>query len=330
MKKKLICPFTKIEIPYLSSYIKVKPREYKVSRKELKYLVYLESFGDIIKKEVFTDFYENKNYSMPMFKQEFGIPYTTTQFLIKYHKCNKRTMKEATKIGATRTKQTNLERYGVDQTFKVPEFDAKRKESFIKRYGVDNPFKEGKCLENIEQIYQDKYGISLREKRSINSKRIWNEKTTEEKEEWINKTVCSDKSQKLSRKSLGKIKSGSSLEKRIGICLLDLGTSITTQFKIQRWSFDFYLPDYNILIEVNGDNIHANPEIFKETDILVPSKLAAKEIWERDKKKIDFAKNEGYSVIVIWQKEMKFLSNKDLLKLIYEKISNSSKNQENH
>ena len=80
------------------------------------------------------------------------------------------------------------------------------------------------------------------------------------------------------------------MEKRIGICLLDLETSITTQFKIQRWSFDFYLPDYNILIEVNGDNIHANPEIFKETDILVPSKLTAKEIWERDKKKIDFAK----------------------------------------
>jgi G:T-mismatch repair DNA endonuclease (very short patch repair protein) len=71
-----------------------------------------------------------------------------------------------------------------------------------------------------------------------------------------------------------------------------------------------YLYDYvydNKIIEYNGDQYHANPNKYGPDDMSHPYRkgkgYTAKDIWEKDKKKIDFAKSRGYEVLVVWDSD---------------------------
>ena len=73
-------------------------------------------------------------------------------------------------------------------------------------------------------------------------------------------------------------------------------------------ALDFYISSLKLCIEFNGDMWHGNPEIYKESDyplknIKSKSYLSAKDIWDNDKKRIDFLKQKGINIIVVWEKE---------------------------
>ena len=72
--------------------------------------------------------------------------------------------------------------------------------------------------------------------------------------------------------------------------------------------YDFLLPETKTIIEVNGDFFHANPNIYCEyDDIPLPSGISkAKDIWNKDQRKIDFAKQKGYNVIIVWEHEINY------------------------
>lgn len=75
-------------------------------------------------------------------------------------------------------------------------------------------------------------------------------------------------------------------------------------------NFDFVILDNKKVIEFNGDKFHANPEIYEKNDI--PLKFigkSAKELWKEDKEKHKTLIENGYSVLVIWEKD--YLKNKD-------------------
>ena len=46
--------------------------------------------------------------------------------------------------------------------------------------------------------------------------------------------------------------------------LIELGIKYETQKIVGKKIFDFYLPDYNMIVEVDGDYYHANPLLFEE------------------------------------------------------------------
>ena len=58
------------------------------------------------------------------------------------------------------------------------------------------------------------------------------------------------------------------------------------------------------IIEYNGDFWHANPKIY-ESNYNFNNEICASDVWERDKKKIDFAKKLGYDVFIVWDNEYK-------------------------
>lgn len=60
-----------------------------------------------------------------------------------------------------------------------------------------------------------------------------------------------------------------------------------------------------IIIEINGDYVHANPKKFKPDDIikLPNSKYTAAEKWESDNQKINALTSMGYKVITIWESD---------------------------
>lgn len=310
------CPFTKRVISdknQIGSYLRWESKKRDLGINELRELVFIETFGDICTEIKFKEYYEIRLYSLPDFLSEFGMRFKVTLTLIDWYGCKKRTHSESCVLAAIKTKETNIKRYGVDHTFKVPEFQKKREQTYIDKYGVDNPFKMKNFSKKVEKSYIEKYGMTISEYRSVKGKEVWSEKTEEEQREWIKK--CS--------------RSISSLEKRIWSILSDKGIKFETQKKIKRFVFDVFLSELNILIEVNGTIFHADPKIYIENDIMPITDRIAKDIWAKDKEKLDDAVSMGYKVIVIWENEMRSKSDECVFDIIYERIIEANKNKVN-
>lgn len=59
------------------------------------------------------------------------------------------------------------------------------------------------------------------------------------------------------------------------------------------------------IIEYNGDFWHCNPELYNESYFNKVKQKNAKDIWEYDRIKLDYMKNKGYDILVIWEKDFK-------------------------
>ena len=100
--------------------------------------------------------------------------------------------------------------------------------------------------------------------------------------------------------------------KMVSDWLNDMGVAHTHEFyipdtkKIKLYLYDIRIGDTNLLIEVNGDYWHANPSVYKASDLvgMKDSKKTASDVWERDRKKLDFARELGYEVLVLWERDI--------------------------
>lgn len=92
----------------------------------------------------------------------------------------------------------------------------------------------------------------------------------------------------------------SKLESIFHTFLLSIGIQVETQFQIDWKFYDFKVKDKNILIEMDGDYFHANPEVIKK-----PLNTMQKKAIINDKKKDFLAKQNGYTLIRIWENDFK-------------------------
>jgi G:T-mismatch repair DNA endonuclease (very short patch repair protein) len=106
----------------------------------------------------------------------------------------------------------------------------------------------------------------------------------------------------------------SNLESQIYNLLVADVPDIQMQYSIEDiYVYDFCLPSSKKIIEVNGTYWHADPRVYSENDAV--HDVLAKKIWNRDKKKLGYAKHAGYDVLVVW--ELDFCKSKqDTLNLI--------------
>jgi len=75
---------------------------------------------------------------------------------------------------------------------------------------------------------------------------------------------------------------------------------------INFYSCDFCIENIKVIIEFYGDLWHANPIKFNENDFPLKGfniSIQALDIWKKDKKRLDFLRNIGYEVLVIWEKD---------------------------
>jgi hypothetical protein len=75
-----------------------------------------------------------------------------------------------------------------------------------------------------------------------------------------------------------------------------------------RFDYNAYYPDFKIelkkiIIECYGTFWHADPRLFSP-DHVVMSNVLAKDIWEKDQKRINNLKSLGYNIIVIWEQDI--------------------------
>lgn len=117
--------------------------------------------------------------------------------------------------------------------------------------------------------------------------------------------IISDLSRKRGIKGLQSMKSGCSLlEQQVADSLTKRNIKFTRQYQIDnRFSYDFYLHDFNVIIEVNGTYWHADPRIFSHDDIInYPyGSICAGKKWKKDEIKNTYAVKKGYIVEVIWE-----------------------------
>lgn len=140
--------------------------------------------------------------------------------------------------------------------------------------------------------------------------RVWSAR----QEKWL-KTLDSKTDEEkaaINKKKLPKIGMSSKQEKLLANLIKSTGIDIETQFVIRRTddSKRYYAYDImynNRIIEYNGDLWHANPSVYKEEDVpRFPSNTKpAKEIWERDRKKLLLAEQNDYEVHVVWESQFK-------------------------
>jgi len=74
------------------------------------------------------------------------------------------------------------------------------------------------------------------------------------------------------------------------------------------WLYDFTDLENKKIIEFHGDMFHGNPKKYKATDYPHPFRntITAQEMWNKDKRKLDVAIEEGFEVLVIWDSEYRW------------------------
>jgi G:T-mismatch repair DNA endonuclease (very short patch repair protein) len=83
--------------------------------------------------------------------------------------------------------------------------------------------------------------------------------------------------------------------------LKDLSLEYVKQYEVGRMTLDFYLPDFNLAIEVNGDFWHCNPDIYGKTK---PIHKYHERILAKDKRKLKQLDDLGYEVLIIWENDI--------------------------
>lgn len=90
---------------------------------------------------------------------------------------------------------------------------------------------------------------------------------------------------------------------------------INSDNKYGFFRYDFTDTIKNKMIEYNGDMFHGNPQTYSENDTPNPfvKDKTAKEMWDRDKRKLEIANKNGFEILVIWDSEYR-LNPTDIIK----------------
>lgn len=91
-------------------------------------------------------------------------------------------------------------------------------------------------------------------------------------------------------------------------CQYKIDLTSPTSRRKKFFLYDFFLPDWNLLLEVQGTYWHADPTIFKPDDTLYfpgGNTFKASQVWSADKEKEEKALEKGYIFATIWEREIK-------------------------
>lgn len=213
---------------------------------------------------------------------------------------------------------------GVDYPSQSPECRQKARSTMMKHFGVATTGESKEIQEKAKQTRLLRYG-DPNYRNSKKQRETVAKKSDAERQEII------DKRRKTCLVKYGvdtpfgickKPASISGLSRRVKKVLdaaqIPYIQELRINFKKRKEYRDFRAYDFafgNVILELNGDYFHANPDIYKATDIIrirhVPHTVQS--IWDDDKVKRKLAEQHGYQVVYLWESEMKKMKDKDLL-----------------
>lgn len=116
----------------------------------------------------------------------------------------------------------------------------------------------------------------------------------------------------------------SKLNLRIYRILNDLHVFFVPEFIITNGHHKrFYDIKFNngIILEVNGDRVHANPQIFKDPEEQIRMQtysFKAKDKWKYDESKRTLAEQNGYTVVYLWEMQIKKMHDEQIAEWLIE------------
>lgn len=218
-----------------------------------------------------------------------------------------RNLKDTANSNTTRQKYktTCEDKYGVSNVSQSEEIKQKKAETFTEHYGVDNIWKVPEFYEWMNDFMVKKYG-----KKRMSG---WDYANKEERDR-----ITTQRFQTL-------IANGhydSMLEERVERILKENNIVHKRCFWAYHHPYDFIIGDHKYLfLEINGDYWHANPRIYKSTDVFAGGRTA-QEIWDRDKKFRECLLNSKFNVVYLWEMDMKNMSDDEILTWVKQQISN--------
>ena len=90
----------------------------------------------------------------------------------------------------------------------------------------------------------------------------------------------------------------SKLEFTFADMLIGLGIDFIHQYEVDGFDYDFYIPSKNILIEVDGDYWHGNPEKFTELNSMQRKNRGL------DRLKTNHAADRNYQLLRFWEQDI--------------------------
>lgn len=196
------------------------------------------------------------------------------------------------------------------KVYSSEEIKTKRKNR-VKKATSTKEYKkrQSELMTNIYKKNPEEY-VSARKRMPTN----WMKKSNYER--WTilyGKEVADKKMENWSKRNKLPSNSKDTKPERLFALILDtLDIKYEKQKPIKKYKCDFYIPKYNLIVEIDGDYWHANPKKYKANDIIGPSKKTAKKIWESDKTKTHDILNEGYKVLRYWASDLKNITHEKI------------------
>lgn len=251
---------------------------------KIKFLAY--NIPDVLNKDLFYQKYIVEKWSIPMICRMLnGLDIKNVCYILNYHGIKIRTVKE--------TRHLN-------------EYKERIESTNLTRFGAINPLCKGTDIfKKRNETVKHKYGVD-------------------------NVFQCLENFNTEYNKR-GSYSTVSSLNKKIAIFLTEENIEFQQEFPIRFMNSEgkmftryYDIKTKNLIIELNGKYYHADPRLFKETDIVrfPKSSFTAKELWLKDEFKKELAIKNGYEYLVIWETEIKkdFENVKTIIKNKIDKI----------
>lgn len=262
---------------YCNGKLKTRQSLGQHSRKCIPYQKILSS----ITKEKLIDLYVNQNMSCIDIQEYFGLhTYSQIYKKMKEYGIPRRNLSDACSMADAKRRKTNLKRYGSDHNFNKDHQSRKKWEKRLQdEEGITNVFQREDVKQKSRDTFLRRYGFE------------------------------SPAELQMSR---GK-NTYSSVHREVVEFLGENGVDVVIEYKVPKdkcgyYSYDIQLVDTNKIIEVYGDYWHGNPEIYNDNDLILKGssrEMKVKDKHRCDKKKNDFAIKLGYSVLVVWENDLK-------------------------
>lgn len=301
----------------------------------------LSKSGSVLQFQIDHPFRDNNAFYYKIFK-EFGI---------------KTTIKKAANSSNTKNKRkaTNLEKYGSEHNFcKDHPSRIKWETRLFEEEGITNVFQREEVKQKSIQTLINKYGVEhiaqhddfkvnldfyIKKFGEIEGKKKYEELCYEKGKtlrlSYYVELFGEDEGllkyqERIKKSSNFKRSSVSNLSVIFAKLLDELQIQYEQEFVIQESIYtriyDFKIN--NLLIELNGDFWHANPNKYNADDILnfPGGNVIASNLWKKDEFKKELALLNGFDIIYFWENE---LNNSKKLKEIKNKINEICKNKIN-
>lgn len=168
------------------------------------------------------------------------------------------------------------------------------KQGLLSTSGENNGMFDKESWSKGKTKYNDDRLVDKNNKRSISAKNRWLNLSDEEKDKRIGYLSL----------AANKAKKDTKIEIIIKDKLENMNINFIKNYRCDRYIFDFYLIDYNFVIECQGDYWHGNNEYFKSLN-----EIQLKNI-ERDINKIKYLDDNKIKSLFLWENEIyKFKEN---------------------